>query len=58
MWGYVDGSVKKPADSCTEVKEWNKNNAKVMSWIVSSVKPQIGTNLRVYKIAIGLSSGE
>lgn len=52
LWGYVDGSEKKPGDSDkVGLKKWSSENSRVMSWILGSVEPQIAINLRPYKTA-------
>ena len=34
------------------LKLWKKNNAKAMCWIMSSVEPYIGFNLRMYTTTV------
>lgn len=53
LWGYVDGTEEKP-EGAKELKVWNKNNAKLMSWIVSTVEPHIGINLRMHTTAASM----
>ena len=59
LWDFVDGSEGQPREDKgneKEVKQWQKNNAKVMSWNVSSVEPQIRINLRAHTTAASMWS--
>jgi len=58
LWGFIDGSETKPeiktAGDETEkanLKKWVSGNSRVMSWILESVEPHIGINLRPYQTA-------
>ena len=54
-WDYVDGIETRPRESkVEELKKWKKNNAKIMSSIISSVKPHIGINLCMYGSATAI----
>lgn len=46
LWGYLDGSIKKPNDT-KEITKWKANNAKVISWILTFVEPNVSTTLHV-----------
>ena len=51
FWGHIDGTTVKPTEITDTVKsvQWVKNDAKVISWILSLVDPQIVLNLRPHK---------
>lgn len=46
----IDGTDLQPTES-TKLKQWTINDAKIMSWILNSVEPQISINLRPYETA-------
>lgn len=50
LWGMIDGTDLQPTES-TKLKQWTINDAKIMSWILNSVEPQISINLRPYETA-------
>ena len=48
LWEYIYDTESKPKDSDIDaLKQWRKSNAKIMSWIISSLETQIG-NLRIH----------
>ena len=51
MWGHVDGSDTKPTDDQKAVAKWETKDARIMSWILGSVDPQLILNLRPFKTA-------
>ena len=53
LWGHIDGSV--PAPQGTEaLSKWKIKDARVMTWILSSVEPHLVLNLRPYKTAAAM----
>ncbi|KAJ4770269.1 hypothetical protein LUZ62_054526 [Rhynchospora pubera] len=62
LWGYIDYSEKKPIlkpnakaedkeKYKASMKKWVSENSRIMSWILGSVEPHIGINLRAYQCA-------
>ncbi|TXG49173.1 hypothetical protein EZV62_025048 [Acer yangbiense] len=53
LWGYIDGSIPKPekGSDSSQIAKWESNEAKVISWILSSVDSHIILNLRSYTCA-------
>lgn len=49
--GYMDCSTKKPTDKI-ELSMWDKQEAQIMSRIVSSGEPNIALNLLSYKTVV------
>ncbi|XP_074303820.1 uncharacterized protein LOC141638315 [Silene latifolia] len=37
--GYIDGSIKKPAETATNFPTWRSTNALVTGWIFNSIEP-------------------
>lgn len=57
LLGFLDGSEEEPDEGKENekaLKAWKKNNAKVMSWIISTVEPHIGINLRSHTTAANM----
>ena len=50
LWGHIDGSSVAPEDKVQRAS-WESKDARVMSWILGSVDPQINLNLRSFKNA-------
>ena len=50
LWGHIDGADPAPTDP-TKLGEWKIKDARVMTWLLGSINPLIGLNLRPYKIA-------
>lgn len=50
LWGHIDGTTVKNADT-TKSAQLVMNNAKIISWILSSIDQQIVLNLRPHKTA-------
>ncbi|XP_071728389.1 uncharacterized protein [Rutidosis leptorrhynchoides] len=55
LWGHIDGSCPVPTvdgdKNKTEHAKWEVNDAKVMTWILSSMEPNIVLNLRPFRTA-------
>ncbi|CAN0917805.1 hypothetical protein LINGRAHAP2_LOCUS30525 [Linum grandiflorum] len=54
LLAYLDGTKKLPvttAINSTEVETWNTNNAKVLSWLISSVDLEIALTFRSFTTA-------
>ena len=51
LWGYVDGSESRPQEAIdiVKIKEWDSNDAKIISWILSSVDARIVLSLRPFR---------
>ncbi|KAK0606527.1 hypothetical protein LWI29_000191 [Acer saccharum] len=45
LWGHVDGSSTAPTDP-KELSSWEGKDAKIASWLLSSVEPHMVNNLR------------
>lgn len=45
LWGHLDGSSKAPTDP-KELSSWESKDAKIASWLLSSVEPHMVNNLR------------
>ncbi|TXG56684.1 hypothetical protein EZV62_017997 [Acer yangbiense] len=45
LWGHVDGSSTAPTDP-KELSSWEGKDAKIASWLLSSVEPYMVNNLR------------
>lgn len=57
--GHVDGTVLKPtidtvSSDTKKIGQWDTDDAKIMSWILSSVEPHIVLHLRSCKTAKGM----
>ena len=53
LWGHIDGSV--PAPQGTEaLSKWEIHDARVMTWLLSSVESHLVLNLRLYKTAAAM----
>ncbi|XP_042978314.1 uncharacterized protein LOC122309034 [Carya illinoinensis] len=50
LWGHIDGSAPAPQD-VEALSKWQIKDARVMTWILSSVEPHLVLNLRPYKTA-------
>ena len=48
LWGHIDGSNPAPRDA-EALPKWEIMDARVMTWILSSVEPHLVLNLRPYK---------
>lgn len=48
LWGHLDGSDPAPTD-VDALSKWEIKDARVMTWILSSVELQLILNLRPYK---------
>ncbi|KAJ0042058.1 hypothetical protein Pint_19025 [Pistacia integerrima] len=45
LWGHLDGSSKAPTDP-KELSLWESRDARIASWLLSSVEPHMVNNLR------------
>ncbi|KAJ0019968.1 hypothetical protein Pint_31293 [Pistacia integerrima] len=45
LWGHLDGFFKAPTDP-KELSLWESRNARIASWLLSSVEPHMVNNLR------------
>ena len=50
LWGHIDGSVPAPP-GVEALSKWEIHDARVMTWLLSSVEPHLVLNLRPYKTA-------
>jgi len=50
LWGHINGSNPAPNDA-DALSKWEIMDARVMSWILSSIEPHLVLNLRSYKTA-------
>ncbi|KAA8525327.1 hypothetical protein F0562_007182 [Nyssa sinensis] len=53
LWGHIDGSVPAP-QGVEALSKWEIHDARVMTWILSSVEPHLVLNLRPYKTAVSM----
>ena len=49
-WSHIDGSDPAPTEP-TKLTQWQVKDARVMTWILTSVNQMIVFNLRSYKTA-------
>jgi hypothetical protein len=50
LWGHINGSNPAPTNA-DALSKWEIMDARVMSWILSSIEPHLVLNLRPYKTA-------
>jgi hypothetical protein len=50
LWNHLDGSSMVPADPI-ELGSWETKDAKVVSWLLSSIEPHMVNNLRSFNTA-------
>ena len=50
LWGHLDGSSTAPTDP-KELSSWEGKDAKIDSWLLSSVEPHMVNNLRGFTTA-------
>ena len=48
LWGHIDGSVPAP-QGAEALSKWEIHDARVMTWLLSSVESHLVLNLRPYK---------
>ncbi|XP_019256454.1 PREDICTED: uncharacterized protein LOC109234864 [Nicotiana attenuata] len=48
---FVDGSLPKPPDNSIESNQWDRCNNMVISWLTSSLSPDIADNVQYSEIA-------
>ena len=53
LWGHIDGSVPAPQGAET-LSKWEIHDARVMTWLLSSVESHLVLNLRPYKTAAAM----
>ena len=51
LWGFVDGSTKIPDEDEKRILSWKTKDAKIKSWVLSSVEPNFILHLRPCKTA-------
>ena len=51
LWGHIDGSDTIPADDAKKILSWKTKDAKIKSWILSSVEPNFILYLRPCRIS-------
>ena len=53
LWGHIDGSVPAP-QGAEALSKWEIQDARVMTWLLSSVKSHIVLNLRLDKTTVAM----
>ncbi|RVW22080.1 Retrovirus-related Pol polyprotein from transposon TNT 1-94 [Vitis vinifera] len=53
LWGHIDGINPAPRDA-EALSKWEIKDARVMTWILSSVEPHLVLNLRPYKTVVAM----
>ena len=53
LWGHIDGSVLAP-QGAEALSKWEIHDARVMTWLLSSVESHLILNLRPYKTAAAM----
>ena len=53
LWGHIDGSVPAP-QGVEALSKWEIHDARVMTWLLSSVESHFVLNLRPYKTAAAM----
>ncbi|XP_019229857.1 PREDICTED: uncharacterized protein LOC109210841 [Nicotiana attenuata] len=48
---FIDGTCSKPADDAPELRLWNRCNNMVMSWLTSSLSPEIAESVQYSETA-------
>ncbi|KAL9226203.1 hypothetical protein vseg_002041 [Gypsophila vaccaria] len=43
--GFIDGSIKKPADDSKDLEDWYMVNAMVVNWIFNCIDPDLGSSI-------------
>ncbi|KAK9715248.1 hypothetical protein RND81_06G152600 [Saponaria officinalis] len=43
--GFIDGTIKKPADDSDEIEDWYMVNAMIVNWIFNTIKPSLGSTI-------------
>ncbi|XP_074318099.1 uncharacterized protein LOC141654886 [Silene latifolia] len=43
--GFLDGSIKKPADSSDDLEDWYMVNAMIVNWIFNVIEPSLGSSI-------------
>lgn len=51
LWGYVDGTEKKPKEDDKKILAWKTKDAKIKTWILGTVEPRFILNLRLCQTA-------
>ncbi|XP_019251238.1 PREDICTED: uncharacterized protein LOC109230169 [Nicotiana attenuata] len=49
--GFVDGTCPKPAENSPHIKQWNRCNNKIISWLTSSLSPEIAESVQYSETA-------
>ncbi|XP_033516181.1 uncharacterized protein [Nicotiana tomentosiformis] len=49
--GFVDGTCPKPAENSPHIKQWNICNNMVISWLTSSLFPEIAESVQYSETA-------
>lgn len=50
LWGHLDGSSMAPTD-LKEFSSWSSKDAKIVSWLLSSIEPHMVSNLQSFTTA-------
>ena len=53
LWGHIDGSVPAP-QGVEALSKWEIHDARVMTWLLSSVESHLVLNFRPYKIVAAM----
>ena len=53
LWGHIDGSVPAP-QGAEALSKWQIHDARVMTWLLSSVESHLVLNLRPYKTVVAM----
>ena len=53
LWGHIDGSVPAP-QGAEALSKWEIHDARVMTWLLSSVESHLVLNLRPYKTVVAM----
>ncbi|XP_074292009.1 uncharacterized protein LOC141618841 [Silene latifolia] len=43
--GFIDGTVKKPADDSDDIEDWYMVNAMIVNWIFNTIEPGLGSTI-------------
>ncbi|XP_019259465.1 PREDICTED: uncharacterized protein LOC109237601 [Nicotiana attenuata] len=49
--GFIDGSCVKPAENSPQFKQWDRCNNMVISWLTSSLSPDIAESVQYFETA-------
>ncbi|KAK9672771.1 hypothetical protein RND81_12G123600 [Saponaria officinalis] len=43
--GFIDGTIKKPADDSEDLEDWYMVNTMIVNWIFNTIEPRLGSSI-------------